>query len=54
MIWVAIFGLACGFLGMATGFVLVLRRRTRGAWVLVMAGLPGLIGGAYHTWRLWS
>lgn len=21
--------------------------------VLMLAGLPGLIGGIYHTWRLW-
>jgi hypothetical protein len=52
VIWLAVFGLICGLVGCGIGLVQMARRRPY-APVLMLAGLPGLIGGIYHTWRLW-
>jgi uncharacterized membrane protein YfcA len=52
VIWLAVVGLVCGLIGMGTGVWLV-RRRGANAWIYVVMGLPGVLGGVYHIWRLW-
>ena len=52
MLGLAIFGLMCSLMGFAIGVVQACRRRPV-APVLILVSLPGLLGCAYHTWRLW-
>jgi hypothetical protein len=50
---IAVVGLILSLMGFSIALVQMCRRRP-GAAMLVLISLPGGLGCAYHTWRLWS